>query len=44
MFWSALHGAIQLQIAGMLAPPYDAGRLSGEIMRTLWIGLKSPSS
>jgi AcrR family transcriptional regulator len=43
MFWSALHGAIQLQLAGMLAPPFDAARLSGEIMRTLWKGLDSPS-
>jgi AcrR family transcriptional regulator len=39
MFWSALHGAIQLQLAGMLSPPFDAERLSGEIMRTLWLGL-----
>ena len=35
MFWSALHGAIQLQLAGMLSPPFDAERLSAEIMRTL---------
>ena len=41
MFWSALHGAIQLQLAGLLAPPLDAERLSGEIMRTLWIGLNA---
>ncbi|MEJ0064820.1 MAG: TetR-like C-terminal domain-containing protein [Caulobacteraceae bacterium] len=39
MFWSAMHGAIQLQLAGMLEPPFDAERLSGEIMRTLWLGL-----
>ena len=39
MFWSALHGAIQLQLAGLLSPPFDAERLSGEIMRTLWRGL-----
>jgi AcrR family transcriptional regulator len=39
MFWSALHGAIQLQLAGMLSPPFDAERLSAEIMRTLWLGL-----
>jgi AcrR family transcriptional regulator len=39
MFWSALHGAIQLQLAGMLSPPFDAERLSNEIMRTLWLGL-----
>jgi AcrR family transcriptional regulator len=41
MFWSALHGAIQLQLAGLLSPPFDAERLSGEIMRTLWIGLNA---
>jgi AcrR family transcriptional regulator len=41
MFWSALHGAIQLQLAGLLSPPLDAERLSGEVMRTLWIGLNS---
>ena len=41
MFWSALHGAIQLQLAGMLQPPFDAERLSGEIMRTLWLGLNA---
>ena len=39
MFWSALHGAIQLQLAGMLSPPFDAEHLAGEIMRTLWLGL-----
>jgi AcrR family transcriptional regulator len=41
MFWSALHGAIQLQLAGMLKPPFDAKRLAGETMRTLWIGLQA---
>jgi AcrR family transcriptional regulator len=41
MFWSALHGAIQLQLAGMLSPPFDAERLSGELMRTLWLGLSA---
>jgi AcrR family transcriptional regulator len=41
MFWSALHGAIQLQLAGMLSPPFDAERLSGELMRTLWVGLNA---
>ncbi|MFI4982637.1 MAG: TetR-like C-terminal domain-containing protein, partial [Nevskiales bacterium] len=41
MFWSALHGAIQLQLAGMLSPPFDAKRLAGEIMRTLWLGLNA---
>jgi AcrR family transcriptional regulator len=40
MFWSALHGAIQLQLAGMLAPPFEAERLSGEIMVALWRGLQ----
>jgi AcrR family transcriptional regulator len=44
MFWSALHGAIQLQLAGMLSPPFDAERLSGEIMRTLWLGLHAESA
>jgi AcrR family transcriptional regulator len=43
MFWSALHGAIQLQLAGMLAPPFEAERLSREIMLTLWRGLQAPS-
>jgi len=42
MFWAALHGAIQLQLAGMLSPPFDAERLSGEIMLTLWRGLQAP--
>ena len=41
MFWSALHGAIQLQLAGMLSAPFDAERLSGAIMRTLWLGLNA---
>jgi AcrR family transcriptional regulator len=41
MFWSALHGAILLQLAGMLSPPFDAGRLAGEVMRTLWLGLNA---
>ena len=40
MFWSALHGAIQLQLAGLLAPPFEAERLSREIMLTLWRGLQ----
>jgi AcrR family transcriptional regulator len=44
MFWSALHGAIQLQLAGLLSPPFDAERLSGEIMRTLWLGLHAESA
>ena len=41
MFWSALHGAIQLQLAGLLSAPFDAERLSGELMRTLWLGLNA---
>jgi AcrR family transcriptional regulator len=41
MFWSALHGAIQLQLAGMLSPPFNAERIAGEIMRTLWLGLNA---
>jgi AcrR family transcriptional regulator len=41
MFWSALHGAIQLQLAGMLSQPYDAERLAGAIMQTLWLGLNA---
>jgi AcrR family transcriptional regulator len=40
MFWSALHGAIQLQLAHMLKPPYDAERLCAELMRALWAGLR----
>jgi AcrR family transcriptional regulator len=40
MFWSALHGAIQLQLAGMLSPPFEAEALSREIMLTLWRGLR----
>jgi len=39
MFWSALHGAIQLQLAHMLKPPYDVERLCRELARTLWAGL-----
>jgi AcrR family transcriptional regulator len=44
MFWSALHGAIQLQMAGMLAPPFEAERLSREIMLTLWRGLQEATA
>ena len=43
MFWSAIHGAIQLQLADMLDAPYDAERLIPEIMRTLWMGLQTYS-
>jgi AcrR family transcriptional regulator len=39
MFWSAIHGAIQLQLAGMLTPPFDAEGLSAALVRTLWAGL-----
>jgi AcrR family transcriptional regulator len=44
MFWSALHGAIQLQLAGMLSPPFEAEPLSREIMLTLWRGLQAPTA
>ena len=44
MFWSALHGAIQLQLAGMLSPPFDAERLAGALMRTLWLGLNAEAA
>ena len=40
MFWSAMHGAIQLQLAGMLEAPYDAERLVAEIHPALWRGLR----
>ena len=43
MFWSALHGAIQLQLADMLEPPYDAERLIGETIMTMWRGLQTSS-
>ncbi|HEX4096731.1 MAG TPA: TetR-like C-terminal domain-containing protein, partial [Caulobacteraceae bacterium] len=39
MFWSALHGAIQLQAAGLLDAPFDAERLAAATMATLWAGL-----
>ncbi|MFI4973593.1 MAG: TetR/AcrR family transcriptional regulator [Caulobacterales bacterium] len=42
MFWSALHGAIQLELSGMLAPPFDAARLIAATMSTLWQGLRRP--
>jgi AcrR family transcriptional regulator len=44
MFWSALHGAIQLQHAHMLRAPYDAERLCAELTRTLWTGLLGASA
>ena len=40
MFWSAIHGAIQLQMADMLAPPYDAPAIIMETVETLWKGLR----
>jgi AcrR family transcriptional regulator len=39
MFWAALHGAIQLQVAGLLDAPFDAERLAAATMMTLWAGL-----
>jgi AcrR family transcriptional regulator len=39
MFWSALHGALQLQLAGMTKPPYDAERLAGALMEAIWAGV-----
>jgi AcrR family transcriptional regulator len=42
MLWSALHGAIQLQLAGMLTPPLDAERLAGETLSAIWRGLRIP--
>jgi AcrR family transcriptional regulator len=42
MFWSALHGAVLLQLAGMLAPPLDARKIASEVTETLWRGLQRP--
>jgi len=43
MFWSALHGALQLQFAGMTKSPYDAERLGEALMEAIWLGvLRSP--
>jgi AcrR family transcriptional regulator len=39
MFWSALHGALQLQLAGMIKPPYDAERLADGLMEAIWAGV-----
>ena len=39
MFWSALHGPIQLQLAGYLKAPYDAERLSEALSEALWRGV-----
>jgi AcrR family transcriptional regulator len=39
MFWSALHGALQLQLAGMVKPPYDAERLGEALMEAIWTGV-----
>ncbi len=39
IFWCALHGAIRLQFAGMLAPPFDADRLAAAATATIWSGL-----
>ena len=44
MFWSAIHGAIQLQMAHMLKPPIEAPRLCAELARTLWAGLQAVDS
>jgi AcrR family transcriptional regulator len=41
MLWSALHGAIQLQFAGMLHAPFDVDQLSRDLCRTLWAGLNA---
>lgn len=42
MFWSALHGALQLQLAGLLRAPYDAERLCLALMQALWAGVLAP--
>ena len=39
MLWSALHGAIQLQLAGMLEPPLGAEQLSSATLAAIWRGL-----
>lgn len=41
MMWSALHGAIQLQMAGLLDPELDAERLSDETLAAIWRGLRA---
>ena len=39
MFWSALHGAIQLQLAGYLNAPIDAERLCEALVEAIWRGV-----
>ena len=39
MFWSALHGPIQLQLAGYLKAPYDAERLGEALVDAIWRGV-----
>ena len=40
MFWSALHGPIQLQLAGYLKPPHDAERLGDALVDAIWRGVR----
>lgn len=40
VFWSALHGAVVLKLAGKLKPDYDFGRISGEAFRVLFEGYR----
>jgi hypothetical protein len=35
VFWSALHGAVVLQLAGKLDPQYDFRTITGEAFRAL---------
>lgn len=44
MFWSALHGPIQLQLAGFLKPPYDAERLSEALVDAIWRGVAAQAT
>ena len=39
MFWSALHGAIQLHLAGYLKAPIEAEQLGEALVDTIWRGV-----
>jgi AcrR family transcriptional regulator len=41
MFWAAIHGVVQLELSGVLPPGPGADALRHQMMRALFIGLKS---
>jgi AcrR family transcriptional regulator len=44
VFWSALHGAVVLKLAGKLGAAYDFDRISGESFRVLFEGYRAKTS